>query len=218
MEKTLHETQEKLTAATEAIQALTETTSKAALDKVREKRTDLKMALVDAREAGDVEKELEIQEKIQETSDAIKAAEKPAAKPKKVEADPTDYTQSPDWKSWTEDNAWFGKDKRKTALALGIAEDLRANGDKSAGRAFFDQVTNELNEMLGIKDPRTSTSKVEGDSRGSAGGTGRKTYSDLPVEAKHACDDAAGKLVGPNKTFKSLDDWRKAYVVKFFEE
>lgn len=216
----LKETREMLTAATEAIEGLKETTSKAAMDKVREQKGELKKALAEARSEGDIDKELEIQEKLTATNDALKAADTPAKPTKLVNPDePPDFTQTPDWKGWVEDNSWFGKDKRKTSLALGIAQDLRDNGEKLEGRKFFDKVTEELNSMLGIKaDPnREIPSKVEGDARGSSGGGGGKSFSDLPADAKQACDSASTRVVGKGRAYKDLAEWRKAYVQKYFE-
>ena len=220
LEGKLSETTTMLAAATEAIEALKETTSKAALDKVREQRVELKEALTIARSDGDIDKELEIQEKLQETTEALKVAEKP----KKIEPippDPNDFTKTPEWKEWVAANPWFGTDKRKTALSLGIADDLRSNGEKAVGRAFFEKVTEELNTMLGVKSPRDNVSKVEGDSRSSAGGGGgngsRKSYSDLPPEAKAACESASKRVVGKGRAFESMDAWRKNYVAKYYE-
>ena len=220
LEGKLNETTTLLAAATESIEALKETTSKAALDKVREQRVELKEALTNARSEGDIDKELEIQERLQETTEAIKVAEKPVVKRVEPPPDPTDFTKTPEWKEWVEANPWFGSDKRRTALSLGIADDLRSSGEKAVGKAFFDKVTEELNTMLGVKSPRESVSKVEGDSRssvGGGGGNGRKSYSDLPPEAKQACESASKRVVGKGRAFESMDAWRKNYVAKYYE-
>jgi len=214
----INQLEAKLVAATEAIEGLKESTSKAAIKEVKAQHTELKGALKEARESGDVDAELEIQEKLTETTAALKAAEAPATPPAQ-----TDFTQTPEWKSWVGENAWFGSDKRKTALALGIAQDLRENGEKVTGKAFYDKVTEELNSMLGIrKDPqRDNPSKVEGDARGSVGGGGgpaAKSYNDLPAEAKAACERQSSRVVGSNRAFKTMAEWRAHYATKYFEE
>ena len=222
----LKETRDMLAAATDAIEALKETTSQAALEKVREKRTELKKALVEARSDNDVDKELEIQEKIAETTNALKASETAAGTKTAAKAaagdQPKDFTQTPEWKEWVGENPWFGPDKRKTSLALGIAQDLREKGETAQGKAFFNKVTEELNSMLGIrKDPqREAPAKVEGDARGSHGGGGNgsgKSYSDLPADAKTACENAASRVVGKGRAYADMAEWRKAYVQKYFE-
>ena len=208
----------KLAAATDSIAALTETTSKAAIKEIKDRQEELKVELKAAREADDVDAELAIKEKLDETREAIKAAEKPkeVAEPPKT----VDYTQTPEWKEWIAENPWFGPDKRRTALALGIAQELRESGEKVVGKAFFDKVVAELNEMLG-GGTRQAPSKVEGDARGSAEGGGKrasKTYNDLPADAKAACERQASRVVGEYRIFKTMADWRKHYTEKFFEE
>jgi hypothetical protein len=218
LEARLTQSDRLLKAATESIEALKETTSREALEKVRTKRDQLKSALAEARREGDVDAELEIQDKLQETTQAIKESEK---KPEAKKPDPAnDPTQSPEWQSWIKENTWFGHDKRKTALALGIAQDLRAEGDASEGTAFYNKITEEVNKMLGVRDEptREAASKVEGSSRGSAGATSGRSYADLPSEAKAACDRQSQRVVGEGRAFKTIGDWRKHYVQKYFEE
>jgi hypothetical protein len=227
MQGQLRETQSLLKAATESIEALKETTSKDALDKVREKKGQLKEALAAARTEGDIDKEVEIQERLAETTAAIKASETAATTTKVSKTasgadEGPDPTKEPDWQDWVTENEWFGIDKRKTGLALGIAQDLRAKGDNATGKKFFDKVTQELNSMLGVKPTvmRDAPSKVEGDARGSAAGGGEggtKSYNDLPAEAKAACESAAGRVVGKGRAYADLASWRKAYVVKYYE-
>ena len=219
----LSETKTLLASAADAIEALKETTSKAALDKVRAQKVELKAALTNARSEGDVDAEVEIQEKLAETTAIIKEAEKPkpaVVKPT-IPDDPNDFTKRPEWKQWTEENPWFGTDKRKTALSLGIADELRSSGSPLKGKEFFDKVTEELNSMLGITNRREAVSKVEGDARsatGGGGGNGRKSFADLPPDAKQACEKASARVVGKGKAFATMDDWRKNYVTKYFEE
>lgn len=212
-------TQQLLVAATESIEALKETTSKAAIADLKKNRKEMVERVKEAREDGDVETEIQLQKAIQETDDAIEQSAKPAKKEKATESE-TDPAQNPEFRKWAEDNPWFGQDRRKTALALAIAGEMRANGDKTEGRVFFDKVVEELNTTLGI-DPdasRKAPSKVEGESR-SVNGSGKKgkSYADLPADAKQACERQAAKLVGPGRAFKDEAAWRAHYAAKYFE-
>lgn len=214
------ETKAALAAATDAIEALTETTSKAAIAEVKRTRTALRDQLKEARESEDLDKELEIQDKIREVDQALEKAETPPKKVKKEEApaEGQDYTKAPEFKAWKEKNPWFGTDHRKTALALGLANALRAEGDTSTGAPFFERVTEELEKLLDT-GRRDAPSKVEGDSRPtrSAGGKG-KTYSDLPQEARDACERQAQRVVGKNRAFADIESWRKHYTNAYFQE
>lgn len=220
LETEIRSTKEALKDATEAINALKETTSKAAIAEVKAQVKSIKEKLVEAKKEGDVEAEVELQEKLDEAKEAVRQAEKPViAKTAAATDTQPDYTTNPEWVAWTKDNPWFGQDKRKTSLALGIAQELREQGVKLQGRAFFDKVTEEVNETLGLTKKSPTTSKVEGDARGSgAGGGSGKSYADLPAEAKQICERQAQRLVGTNRAFKTVAEWRAHYASEYFKE
>lgn len=212
--------QQLLIAATESIEALKETTSKTAIAELKRNRAAMVEKVKEAREDGDVETELQLQRTIKEADDAIEQSATPAKKEKAVEPVAGDPTQNPEYKEWVADNAWFGQDRRKTALALAIAGEMRERGEKAEGRKFFDKVVEEMNKTLGI-DPdasRSAPSKVEGESRSAnSGGRKGKSYADLPADAKQVCERQAAKLVGPGRAFKDEASWRAHYAAKYFE-
>jgi len=213
----LRETKDLLKASAESIEALKEFNSNIVRREAKEKQKELKEALVEAKREGDVEKEVEITEQLQEHTAALKDAEKKAGngegKPKESSAD--DYTQNPDWKAWVKENEWFSRDKRKTALALGIADDLKSNPETAnlTGKAFLDKVSEEVEKIFG--GPRTGLDKVEGGGRGTSKGGG-KSFADLPEEARQACERQAERLVGPGRAFKSTKEWRDHYAKQYF--
>lgn len=225
----LSKTTSLLAEATEAIAAVRESTSKAELDRLRGAKKDLKAAIKEARENEDLDTELDLQTQLRQVDDTLEEAgkskdkkdEKPTAKPNG--GDNQDPMADPAFKAWVDDNDWFNTDMRKTSLAVSIAQELRAKGDKTLGRKFFDRVVDELNDYLGQKENpnRGGKSKVEENGRSGGGGGGRapgKTYADLPPEAKKACENVASKVVGPNKIFKTIEDWRAKYTKDYFEE
>lgn len=218
----LEETKTLLKASAESIDALKEFNSKAIREQATGKKVEIVAAIKEARESGDVESEVALTEQLQEQTAAIKAAEKaPEKKAEPPQADPTDFTKTPDWQAWTAENEWFGKDKRRTALALGIADEMRSNGDGVLGKAFLDKVTEEVDKVLGGEKTRENPSKVEGGARSSGnggGGASKRSFADLPTEARAACDRQAERLVGPARAFKTKEEWRRHYAQKYFEE
>ena len=216
----LAETNSLLKASAESIEALKEFNSKAVREQAKEKKAEIVDAIKSARESGDVEAEEALREQLQEQTAALKEAEK---KPAKVEEKPVpkDYSQEPEWISWKSDNDWFGVDKRKTALAMAISDDLRSNPETKdlLGRKFLDKVSEEVDKMLGGGQQKPGASKVEGGGRGSGGGgsTKGKSFADLPGEAQASCDRQSDRLVGAGRAFKSKEEWRKHYVTKYFE-
>jgi hypothetical protein len=60
---------------------------------------------------------------------------------------------------------------------------------------------------------REGPSKVEGTAPSESSGRGNsRTFADLPPDAQVACKEAAKRLVGPNRAYKTLADWQKRYV------
>lgn len=221
LEGQLSETRATLASATDAIEALKETTSKAAIAEVKKQKAELKNQLKEARVDDDLDRELDIQEKIREVDEALAEAEAPQKREAVKDDEPeVDYTKTPEFQSWLKENPWFGKDPRKTNVALGISNALRAEGDTSVGKEFFDKVTKELDALFGRSqdDRRSSPSKVEGDGRTTRANGGGKTYADLPEEAKQACERTASRVVGKGKAFADMKSWREHYTAKFFEE
>ena len=203
-----------LKAAQDAIEQIEERHSVATQKAVENAKLQVKAQLAAASEAGDHEGVAELTDQLVKLNktEEVPAPKKPAAPP------PQQFIPPPDLQEWNEENPWFGTDKRKTALALGIAQELREGGDSSTGRRFFEKVGAELEAMLG--GAATPTSKVEGARNGSEGDVrtgGRKGYSALPADARAACDADAKQFVGPTKRYKTQDEWRKRYAEIYFE-
>lgn len=203
-----------LTNATESIEELKKFTNKETIRAAKQEQGNLKEALVVARKEGDVDKEVEIQEKLAETTTAIKEAEKaPPSKP--VNGSPED----PIFQQWKRDNPDIFENEFNSDLAVTIGTRMRrdpANKDLT-GRKFLDKVAEEVNKRL-EKPPGPTKVAEGGRSTGGGGSEGKKTYADLPAEAKEACEASAKRLVGPKgsgRAYTSIEDWRKDYVKKY---
>lgn len=218
--------QQELAAERAARQAIEETVreTKASLEDLEErytvetqKRTEaalgrLKAEIRDARKEGDfarMDELMEMQEELVEAQTQAKTEKPPAAKP------PEAPVIDPAIVAWTSEHPWFNTDKEKSALFMGFAEARRARGDTSLGRAFLDAVLEEMEEKLSAEPP----SKVAGAraSGGGGGGSREKGYSDLPADAKAACDADASRFVGAGKKYKDAASWRAAYAKMYFE-
>ena len=171
---------------------------------VRELKEQRKTALKE----GDGERVVVIEEALEELDEQEKSA-RPAPKAPEAKPQPAPATLHPDYKAWEADNASWLKDEEKKTYAMSMAQYLRST-TKATGREFLDLVSAEVESRFGRAN---GTSKVEGGTR-ETGRSGRN-YSDLPLEARQACDRMAGKLVGPNRAFRSMEDWRKSYVSNY---
>jgi hypothetical protein len=224
MKGELAEAKTQAAASQEAIAALKEFNSAANRKVMKESVASTKAALIQARRDGDPEVEIALAEQLGEEQEALRAAEKEGVKPeggKKTNGTvEEDYTKTAEWQAWIKDNSWYTTDKRRTALAMGIAEELRTSSETTnlRGRAFLDRVTEEVEKVFSPGEPK---SKVEGGGRGTGGGgggSGGHRYSDLPQDAKETCERQSTKLVGKGRAFATTEEWRKHYAKTYFEE
>jgi hypothetical protein len=204
-----------LKAAQTAIESIEERHSVATQKAVEDARRQLKTQLSAASEAGDHDGVAELTDQLV----TLNSAEKVARTAPLVQQPPQEFVAPPDLTEWNKDNPWFGTNKRKTALALGIAQELREAGETATGRTFFDKVTAEVDKELGAQQPRGD--KVEGArSSGESGsaGNGKKGYASMPADARAACDADAKRFVGEGKKYKTPQEWRNRYAEIYFAE
>jgi hypothetical protein len=220
----------KLEAANTAVEELKRFNSATARDKAKATRADLIRGITEAREAGEVEREVTLQDQLSETNAAIREADKNAdaggeAKPSPAAKPPLDPALSAAktvFDTWRQDNAWYDEDPVKHGLAEGFAVKLRKDGTDLTGRAFFDEVAKQVDAYTGGRKPPPRTDKVEGGGRGSSQGGGRspsgQSYADLPADAKAACEKFAQRdiSIGKGKTFENIEAWRTHYANEYF--
>ncbi len=203
-----------LKAAQAAIEQIEERHSVATQKAIENARKEVKLQLAAASEAGDHEGVAELTDQLTRMNKAESKAEE------KKETAPATLAPDPELIAWNAENQWFGKDKRKTSLALGIAQELRESGEKSVGRVFYEKVAAEVEATLAPKEENTPTSKVEGARNGSDNEVrtgGKKSFAALPADAKAACDADTRNFVGPGKRYKTQAEWRNRYAELYFE-
>lgn len=210
-------TQAALKAAQDAIANIEERHSVETQKAVENARRQVKAQLAAASEAGDHEGVADLTEQLT----LLNRAEPEASVKKNPPAAPPPFVPPPDLRAWNEENPWFGTDKRKTSLALGIAQELREGGETAQGRAFFDLVKAEVEKTLGGTEREVPPNKVEGarngsGEEGSRASGGKKGFAALPADAKAACDADTRKFVGPGKKYKTADEWRNRYAEIYF--
>jgi hypothetical protein len=245
LEAQLQRTTTLLTAAQESINVLTNLNTKASRDAAKDKRKELLRAQAQARRDENHDLEVELGEQIADQTAAIQQAEaevdgagedgkasttKGKKKAPAASADPsTNPVNDPIFQAWNAENTWFGTDNRKTALAVEIGREIRNSPEGAAlqGRIFFDKVTEEVNKMF-TQHRQAAGSKVEsggaggnggnGSSNGGSGGAGGsgKSYSELPADAKAACERQSAWVVGEGRAFKDINAWRKHYTQTYF--
>lgn len=213
MEGELRSTKQMLKEASEAIEELKTFRSSLNKDKVKDQKATVLSALAEAKKSGNTEAEVQLTDQLSELNVSLREAEKPAPKPE-VKPDPDAPSLTPESKEWMQENPWFGSDRRKTAVAMAIADEWKASGKRLGTSDFFEHVDAEVGKLFDQNaERRGAPPKVEGGGGGGGPGptTGR-TYADLPPEAQAACENSARRLVGPNRAYKTKADWQKAYI------
>ena len=129
--------------------------------------------------------------------DGLKVEAKEARDNAKIETRTTvaQPTVDPRLQEWLNNNEWFGKESRITKMANSIGEDLREKNPGLMGDAFLakldEALAEEFPERFGANkgEKRTPNYQTEsGANRGRSVGSGKKSYANLPDDAKAACD------------------------------
>jgi hypothetical protein len=127
----------------------------------------------------------ELKEQRTQAKEDLKAAELKAKEVPQVTADPI-------LNEWMDRNDWFGKDAKLTGIANGLGVELRKENPGLVGKAFLEKLDAELAEMIPSKfGKKTTFNPMEGTPNGTArpaASSGKKSYNNLPAEAKAACD------------------------------
>ncbi len=215
----LNALQTTLKEATETIDTLKEFRTELNKERVKELREDLVDGIKAARADGDVDKEIRLQEKLTEATDALKPP--PKVEPPKVE--PPDVTKTPEWQDFVKDNPWWNEDPvmRSASVAIGqvLAAEGKLEGMTQAQR--FAAIAKATKERFGMDEP-VRTSRVESSRGGSTrqeDTTAEKSYNDLPADAKAGCSSFEARLVGKKKgQFPDVAAYRKYYAEEYFRK
>ena len=139
-----------------------------------------------------------------EAKEELKAAE---AKTKEVQPVTTD----PVLNSWMEKNDWFGPDKRMTTVANALGIEIRREFPNLNGQPFLDKLDQELREAMPEKfGKRAVPNPMEGAPNGTARpsvSSGKKSYANLPPEAKAACDKFVKQGLMTKEAYVAEYDW-----------
>ena len=151
----------------------------------------LKQAKRDAITTGDGDRVIAIDDAIDEIKEqqreaksdaALRIAEVQKQQQQAVTLDPT-------FNAWLDRNKWFGSDNKLTSVANALGESLRRDNPNLIGADFLTALDKELVETFPDKFGKPKRqSPVEGGSHSGRSSGGRKSYDNLPAEAKTACD------------------------------
>jgi len=133
---------------------------------------------------------VDLDDRIDELKEAQREA-KAESKAPPPQADTTPVEMDPEISSWLERNKWFGQDTEMTEMSNALGASVRKQFPHLSGREFLDKIDEKLadyfpEKFLG-KKPKVNPVDSSGSVR-SSGSSGKKSYDNLPADAKAACD------------------------------
>jgi len=146
---------------------------------------DLRREKIEARNSLDGERELLIDDKIEELRqyDPRKQVAAPIQQPK----------SDPVFEGWIAENKW-AEDEDAQAIGMIIGNKLRANGDTSSGKEFLDKIKLEMRKspkyahFLNEQENPNRTQAPAVGANSTVSKNRQKGYADLPADAKEACN------------------------------
>lgn len=204
------------TSSQEAIAELQKFHTEDTARQVAKAKSELKAGIRAARKEGDDDRVDALEGQLEELTEAAAAAPPvgPAPTPPQPAIDPV-------FIAWRGENPWFEADDNKTALMMAAAQRLRKDpaNNTLVGKDFYDRAAYEADTVLNGRPNQRQSKTDEGRPRPQGGGEpppSRRLFSDLPADARAACDKMDKKLVGEGKAFKDQANWRKHYVEQYF--
>lgn len=154
---------------------------------------DLKAKKREAIAEGNGDLVVDIDDQLDDIKEAQREAKEEAKKKPEAEAAQPNTTvpDDPALQSWLGQNKWFGEDTEMTDVANGLGASVRRQFPHLSGQEFLNKLDEKITEyfphkVLGNK-ARGSAVDSTGNVRGGSG-SGKKSYDNLPTDAKAACD------------------------------
>lgn len=201
--------------------------SEAALSEIQTERVDDAKADVDAAKAN-LEAKIEQAARDQDfaavaklTRRLVEVAATPVAAPVAAVAPANGGNGSaaadPHYTAWVGEHPEFNTDPEYHYQVLAIGATLNKRGLK--GQAFYNELNNQLDRRArGAGGRQIDRTEGGGPSNGGRSESSDSGYDALPADAKAECNKQASnpKLVGANRVYKTVADYRKYYATEYF--
>jgi len=169
--------------------------------------SDLKNQRKEAIREGDADLVVELEDRIEDLK------EEKSKKPEPVVATPSVQEEvkiDPSLNEWLEGNKWFGQDVEATEVANALGVSLRKQFPNLTGVDFLNKLDEKLKQRVPelYGNQNQTRSAVEGSTTRSAPSSGKKSYDNLPADAKAACDKFVKQgLFKSKQEYVELYDW-----------
>ena len=170
----------------------------------------LKQAKREAVSSGDGDRVVEIDDAMDLIKEDVAAAKAEANR----QPEPTPQAApAPDenLQIWLDKNPWFGQDKRITDVTNALGKSITEEFPALKGKAFLDKLDEELAQTYPDKfGKKTRPNPMDGGSTSASGRpvSSKRSYENLPAEAKAACDRFLKQgLIKSKEAYVAEYDW-----------
>lgn len=163
---------------------------------------DLKAKKKEAIADGDGELAVELDDAIDELKESAKDA--PVTPVEKTDQ------LDPEFVKWVDETEWYRKDAALQHAANAAAIDVQAIFPQLKGRAFLDKVSDLVKDKYPEKfgnTRRTNSNTVEEGGNTQPRSTKKKSYDNLPADAKAACDKFVKQGIMSKEDYVNEYDW-----------
>jgi len=179
LKSTLRRQDEKLDEVAETMKGMARAAKGAETRAYDKAVADLKARQEEAVVDGDIDEFRRIDTEIGELDKPAAEDEKPAS----------DAAADPHFEAFQKANPWYGEDYEMSEFADRIASHV---GQKFQGAAFYEELTSAVQKKFpsaGSNKKRDRPPAVEGGAETNVGKKIKKSYNDLPAEAREACNE-----------------------------
>ncbi len=193
LKKELEVTRQKHDSEIAELKAATEefkTFQKESFERKQKQLQDELLSLKDQRKEaireGDADLVVELEDRIEEVKDARSVQQEPVATPKVQEP----VTLDPSLSDWIDGNKWFGNDIEATEVVNGLGASIRRQFPGLKGKEFLDKLDERIESVLPQLrgNPNQERASVDSSTTRGSSTTKKKSYDNLPSDAKAACD------------------------------
>lgn len=190
--------------------------------KLREQRTQIMAQLREAREAGNDDQVIALEEQLDENRTAAAAAKAPAQAPAPATPNVPKLTpeQQAIYDNWASENPWVDGTSEEDMARQGAAERFGREAARlgKRGKEYFDFVDEKLAKAFPPPAPAPGKTEDGRPSGGASNGAGGQGFKNLPANAKEYVESRASQFVGPNKMFKTKAEWQEHYAKVYFQQ
>jgi len=213
LKKELEGTREKHDKEIAELRAATEefkTFQKDSFERKQKQLQDELLSLKDQRKEaireGDADLVVELEDRIEEAKE--EASKK--LEVREVEKAPEVQQLDPSLTEWIEGNKWFGTDIESTEIVNGLGASIRRQFPTLKGKDFLNKLDERIEDVLPKLrgNPNQERSAVDSSTTRGSSTTKKKSYDNLPADAKAACDKFIKQdLFKSRQEYVDLYDW-----------